>query len=246
MGTLHLITGDIIENCIDMDAIVNAQNKYMQMGSGVCGAIYNAAGIELLNYCQNNYKEYMIDGEVRITPGFNLKCNIMHVLAPKAFEQQNPLNSLLDCYENLLDSIKNNHYKKVILPSLGAGIHGYKHDQIAKPLMILLSKFCIDNNIDLYFINLNTLYTNFYLNEHISVRGINLKNDLLYLNIDEIKEYLENTGLANFNSKVLYDNFVKGKQIEDMNITEKIIALQYTIEHFKITKEQLEPLILSF
>ena len=246
MGTLHLITGDIIENCIDMDAIVNAQNKYMQMGSGVCGAIYNAAGIDLLNYCQNNYKEYMIDGEVRITQGFNLKCNIVHVLAPKAFEQQNPLNSLLDCYENLLDSIKDNHYKKVILPSLGAGIHGYKHDQISKPLMILLSKFCIDNNIDLYFINLNTLYTEFYLNEYISVRGINLKNDLLSLNIEEIKEYLENTGLANFNSKTLYDDFVKGKQIEDMNTAEKIIALQYTIEHFNITKEQLEPLILSF
>lgn len=69
----------------------------------------------------------------------------MHVLAPKAFEQQNPLNSLLDCYENLLNSIKDNHYKKVILPSLGTGIHGYKHDQISKPLMILLSKFCIDN-----------------------------------------------------------------------------------------------------
>ena len=63
---------------------------------------------------------------------------------------------------------------------------------------------------------------------------------------DEIKKYLDNTGLANFDSKVLYDNFVKGKQIEDMNITEKIIALQYTIENFKITKEQLEPLILSF
>lgn len=170
----------------------------------------------------------------------------MHVLAPKAFEQQNPLNSLLDCYENLLNSIKDNHYKKVILPSLGAGIHGYKHDQISKPLMILLSKFCIDNNIDLYFINLNTVYTEFYLNEYISVRGINLKNDLLSLNIEEIKKYLENTGLSNFNSKVLYDDFVKGKQIEDMNITEKIIALQYTIEHFKITKEQLEPLILSF
>lgn len=81
MGTLHLITGDIIENCIDMDAIVNAQNKYMQNGSGVCGAIYNAAGISLLEYCQKNYKEYMTDGEVRITPGFNLKCDIIHILA---------------------------------------------------------------------------------------------------------------------------------------------------------------------
>ena len=48
MRKLHLITGDIIENCVDMDEIVNAHNKYMQNGSGVCGAIYSAAGIELL------------------------------------------------------------------------------------------------------------------------------------------------------------------------------------------------------
>lgn len=101
----------------------------------------------------------MQDGEVRITPGFNLKCDIIHVLAPKAYEHKKPLEALIDCYKNLLNSIKEHNYRKVILPSLGAGIHGYKHEQIAKPLMILLSKFCIENNIDLYFVSLNPLYT---------------------------------------------------------------------------------------
>lgn len=35
-----------------MNAIVNAQNKYMIDGSGICGAVYRNAGIELLDYCQ--------------------------------------------------------------------------------------------------------------------------------------------------------------------------------------------------
>ena len=55
MGKLYLITGDIIENSNGMDAIVNAQNKYMINGSGICGTIYRNAGMKLLEYCKNNY-----------------------------------------------------------------------------------------------------------------------------------------------------------------------------------------------
>ncbi len=65
MGKLHLLTGDIIENCKDKDAIVNPQNKYMINGSGVNGAIYRQAGIELLNYCKQNYSKEMDIGEKR-------------------------------------------------------------------------------------------------------------------------------------------------------------------------------------
>ena len=51
MGRLFLTTGDYISNSNGMDAIVNAANKYMINGSGICGAIYVAAGVELIDYC---------------------------------------------------------------------------------------------------------------------------------------------------------------------------------------------------
>ena len=62
MGKLYLTCGDFILNSNNMDAIVNAQNKYMQYGSGICGAICRASGNELIEYCQNTYKEYMVNG----------------------------------------------------------------------------------------------------------------------------------------------------------------------------------------
>ncbi len=165
MGKLHLITGDIIENSVGMDAIVNAQNKYMIRGSGICGAIYSAAGNELEEYCKENYKTNMKDKEVRITPGFNLNMDIIHVLAPKYFEQQNPLEELIDTYNNLLKSIKENNYKKVLIPSLGTGFHGYKHNEVAKEVINVLNNFCNNNDIDIYFINLNQEVTNIYKEE---------------------------------------------------------------------------------
>ena len=162
MGKLYLITGDIIDKSIGMDAIVNAQNKYMIKGGGICGAIYNASGPKLEEYCKNNYKTYMVDKEVRITPGFNLNMDIIHVLAPKHHEHTNPIEELIDTYNNLLKSIIDNNYKKVLIPSLGTGFHGYKHTEVAKPVIKLLNDFCNNNDIDIYFININKETTSIY------------------------------------------------------------------------------------
>jgi len=54
-----------------VDAIVNAANTHLQMGGGVCGAIFKAAGVhELQAAC---YKLAPIKtGEAVITPGFAL------------------------------------------------------------------------------------------------------------------------------------------------------------------------------
>ena len=45
MGILKIISGDIIDNSKDVEAIVNPANKYMDYGCGVCGAIYESAGV---------------------------------------------------------------------------------------------------------------------------------------------------------------------------------------------------------
>lgn len=245
MGKLYLTCGDFILNSKNMDAIVNAQNKYMQNGSGICGAIYRASGIELLEYCQKNYKEYMVNGEVRITPGFNLPMDIIHVLAPRFYEETNPINSLMDCYNNVLLSIKDKGYKKVLFPSLGTGIHGYKHEDVVKPLINLLMGFCKMNDVEIYLNSMAPIQKDIYLNYYLQEKKLNLKNDLRDKSIEEIKKYLEINDLLENNIIVKYNKFVKGIELEDLCLSQKLLCLQYTIYNFNLERKQIDVLIDS-
>ncbi len=245
MGKLYLTCGDFILNSKNMDAIVNAQNKYMQNGSGICGAIYRASGIELLEYCQKNYKEYMVNGEVRITPGFNLPMDIIHVLAPRFYEETNPINSLMDCYNNVLLSIKDKGYKKVLFPSHGTGIHGYKHEDVVKPLINLLMGFCKMNDVEIYLNSMAPIHKDIYLNYYLQEKKLNLKNDLRDKSIEEIKKYLEINDLLENNIIVKYNKFVKGIELEDLCLSQKLLCLQYTIYNFNLERKQIDVLIDS-
>jgi O-acetyl-ADP-ribose deacetylase (regulator of RNase III) len=53
-GKLIFLSGDYITNSKGMNAIVNAANKYMIQGSGICCAIYKAAGPKLQEYCKKH------------------------------------------------------------------------------------------------------------------------------------------------------------------------------------------------
>ncbi len=245
MGKLYLTCGDFILNSKNMDAIVNAQNKYMQNGSGICGAIYRASGIELLEYCQKNYKEYMVNGEVRITPGFNLPMDIIHVLAPRFYEETNPINSLMDCYNNVLLSIKDKGYKKVLFPSLGTGIHGYKHEDVVKPLINLLMGFCKMNDVEIYLNSMAPIQKDIYLNYYLQEKKLDLKNYLRDKSIEEIKKYLEINDLLENNIVVKYNKFVKGIELEDLCLSQKLLCLQYTIYNFNLERKQIDVLIDS-
>lgn len=245
MGKLILTSGNYLDNVNYVDAIVNSQNKYMQYGSGICGVIYRSAGNELLEYCQSNYSTYMNVGEVRITPGFNLKKDIIHILAPKFYEESNPIEKLLDAYGNLLNVIKDKGYKSVLVCSLGAGIHGYKHEEIYKPVINLLNGFCRMNDIDIYFNNKYTLETDIYLKYYLSLNKIDLYNKLIEYDIPTIQDFMKNKALCEPNIKIKYKDFVKDKELNELCLTDKKICMQYTIENFKIEKSQLDVLIES-
>lgn len=243
MGKLFLLTGDYILNSNNKDAIVNAANKYMTYGSGICGVIYSNAGNQLEEYCHNTYKTNMLNNEVRITPGFKLGIDIIHVLAPKAYEETNPVEELLKAYKNMLDEITNRGYKNVLLCSLGTGIHGYKHEDVAKSLIFLLNNYCKINDVNLYLNNIYPLYKDIYLKEFLNVNALDLKNDLLKLDVQEMKKYLYDNNLIENDIKKKYVEFVKNKELNDLCLTEKIICLQYTLDNFDVTKDQLTILI---
>lgn len=166
MGKLSIVIGNILEHLNDKDLIVNSVNQYMIYGSGVCGTIYKKVNKELLeDYCKTHYKEYMKVNEVRITPGFNLGIDILHIYCPKYYESKTPLLDLLDSYNNIFFSAKEKCYKSIISVSLGTGVHGYKHNDIAKEVIVklneLVKKYDIDFTLVLPSKEIKEIYSNY-------------------------------------------------------------------------------------
>ena len=58
-----------------------------------------------------------------------------------------------------------------------------------------------------------------------------------------MKQYLIDNNLVENDIKIKYDDLVKGKDLDDLCLTEKLICLQYTLEHFEVTKEKIMVLI---
>lgn len=214
MGKLYFVTGDIIENSNDMDAIVNAQNKYMINGSGICGLIYRNAGPKLLEYCRNNYNVNMEVSEVRVTPGFNLNMDIIHVYAPiyNEWKDNDPILKLEESYINLLNAVKENKYKNIIIPSIGTGAHGYNHSDVSKIVVKCLYNFVKDNDVNLYFINRFAIATNEYFSEYLKIKDLS-NNDIMECLLNEIECYKDFIEDKDERELTLYEKYIKLKVI---------------------------------
>lgn len=163
MGRLILKYGNILDYLDGMDAIVNSTNKYMICGSGVCGAIYKKANKDKLEeYCKNNFSKLMKVNEIRITPGFDLGIDIIHIYCPKYYESKNPIEYLKQSYINIFQEAKEKGYKNIISVSLGTGIHGYKHNEIAKDVIELIANLIDKVNLNFILILPNEEIINLY------------------------------------------------------------------------------------
>ena len=58
-----------------------------------------------------------------------------------------------------------------------------------------------------------------------------------------MKKYLYDNNLIENDIKNKYVEFVKNKELNDLCLTEKLICLQYTLDNFNVTKDQLMILI---
>ncbi len=152
MAKLNIVSGNIFDYLDNKDLIVNSANQYMIYGSGVCGAIYKMADKDLLEkYCKEHFKNNMKVNEIRFTPGFNNGIDILHIYCPKYYEYKDhklAIDDLLESYYQIIIKAKTNMYKSIISVSLGTGIHGYKHSDVAKRVIELLNYLVLKYNID--------------------------------------------------------------------------------------------------
>ena len=168
MAKLNIVSGNIFDYLDNKDLIVNSANQYMIYGSGVCGAIYKMADKELLEeYCKEHFKDNMKVNEIRFTPGFNIGIDILHIYCPKNYDYKDhnlAIDDLLESYYQIIIKAKTNMYKSIISVSLGTGVHGYKHNDIAKQvierLSYLVNKYNINFTLVLPNEEIKEIYTN--------------------------------------------------------------------------------------
>jgi O-acetyl-ADP-ribose deacetylase (regulator of RNase III) len=96
-----IIRDDITK--LRVDAIVNAANTSLQMGGGVCGAIFAAAGADRLQEACDALAPIRT-GEAVATPGFDLSARyVIHTAGPVYRDGMHGEEGLLrQCYLNSL------------------------------------------------------------------------------------------------------------------------------------------------
>lgn len=142
---ITIVQGDITEQKVD--AIVNAANPQLRGGSGVCGAIFRAAGWDnLQKECwSDNHpithghpegKDVRVStGQATFTNSYDIGCMfIVHAVGP-VYGQYTPEEAqrlLRSAYEQALWCAHAHGAKTIALPALSAGVYGYPVPEVAR------------------------------------------------------------------------------------------------------------------
>lgn len=130
-----VIKGDITKMAVD--AIVNSAHPSLLAGSGVCGAIHQAAGKELEKECRQIVGDDLPPGQVPLTKGYNLPAKyVLHVVVPHAKEHgklsSSEKEALIKCYKDTIYTANRCGIKTLAFPSLGTGIRSYPIEEVAE------------------------------------------------------------------------------------------------------------------
>ena len=106
----------------------------MKKGSGVCGAIYRAAGPEL-KLCTNQLEQMRVS-EAAITPGFHPpNAWVIHVAGPRYGIDDDTGGLLAKSMRNVLELADAKGVVRIALPAISTGSFGYPMDQAGSVLM---------------------------------------------------------------------------------------------------------------
>ena len=124
MSDIKLING----SCADQnaDVVVNAANRDLWAGSGICEVIFRRAGKSQLEDACSMHKNPLKDGDAVITPAFNMTNfkAIIHAVGPDFRETPNAFKELYYAYYNSLVILKDNGYHSISFPLISASIFG--------------------------------------------------------------------------------------------------------------------------
>lgn len=128
---LDLVEGDITE--LDVDAIVNAANENLQLGTGVAGAIRDRGGPSIQEECDRIGGTPV--GTAVLTTGGKLKAkHVIHAVGPQMGEgeEDRKLQSAIRASLALADR---HGLKSIAMPAISSGSFGFPLDRCARILL---------------------------------------------------------------------------------------------------------------
>lgn len=130
-----------------VDAVVNAANEQLQMGGGVCGAIFAAAGKARLRRACGRIGGCPTGGAV-ITKGYKLPAKrIIHAVGPIWRGGGHGEEALLRaCYLNALALARRHRLTSVAFPLISSGAYGYPKDQALSAAVSAIGSFLLEND----------------------------------------------------------------------------------------------------
>ena len=138
---ITILKGDITKS--NTDAIVNAANIYLLGGSGVCGAIFKAAGAKELQ-AECDTLSPIKTGEAVITKGYNLKAKyIIHTPGPRYSGPEDAV-LLRNSYYNSLKLADEYKLESIAFPSISTGVYRYPLKDAAKVAIAAIYEFLND------------------------------------------------------------------------------------------------------
>lgn len=148
---LEIIRNDLTK--MHVDAIVNAANSNLQMGGGVCGAIFQRAGASEMQAACNHIGNCPTGNSVA-TPAFKLDAHyVIHTVGPVwQGGGQGEEQLLRSAYSKSLHLARELGCESMAFPLISSGIYGYPKDQALDIAVSEIRKFLQDHEILVYLV----------------------------------------------------------------------------------------------
>jgi O-acetyl-ADP-ribose deacetylase (regulator of RNase III) len=138
---IEVIEGDIA--VLTADALVNAANNHLWMGSGVAGALKKAGGTEIQEEAMK--KGPVPVGEAVVTGAGKLKAKFVIHAAVMGQDLRTDKKKIADATKNSLLKADELGIRSIAFPAFGTGVGGFPIEECARIMIDTVRKYTLGN-----------------------------------------------------------------------------------------------------